>query len=45
MVGGAVLQTGIQTLLVGTTLPYAFLAVFFELIILVFIIDVRERRA
>lgn len=45
MLGGAVLLTAMQTLLAGTTLPYAFRAVFFGLIILLAVIGLRDRRA
>lgn len=44
MLGGAVLLTAMQTLLAGTTLPYAFRAVFFGLIILVAVVGLREKR-
>jgi ribose transport system permease protein len=44
MLGGAVLLTAMQTLLAGTTLPYAFRAVFFGLIILLAVIGLRDRR-
>ena len=44
MLGGAILLTAMQTLLAGTTLPYAFRAVFFGLVILLAVIGLRERR-
>ena len=44
MLGGALLLTAMQTLLAGTTLPYAFRAVFFGLVILVAVIGLREKK-
>lgn len=44
MLGGALLLTAMQTLLAGSTLPYAFRAVFFGLVILVAVIGLRERK-
>ena len=45
MLGGALLLTAMQTLLAGSTLPYAFRAVFFGLVILVAVIGLRERKS
>jgi ribose transport system permease protein len=44
MVGGALLLTALQTLLAGTTLPYAFRAIVFGCVVLAAIIALRERR-
>jgi ribose transport system permease protein len=44
MVGGTLLLTALQTLLAGTTLPYAFRAILFGCVVLVAVIALRERR-
>lgn len=44
MLGGALLLTAMQMLLAGTTLPYAFRAVFFGFVILAAVIALRERK-
>lgn len=44
MLGGALLLTAMQTLLAGTTLPFAFRSVFFGLVILAAVIALREKR-
>ncbi|WP_322097186.1 ABC transporter permease [Pelagibius sp. Alg239-R121] len=44
MFGGALLLTAMQTLLAGTTLPFAFRSVFFGLVILAAVIALREKR-
>lgn len=44
MLGGALLLTAMQTLLAGSTLPYAFRSVFFGLVILAAVIGLRERK-
>ena len=44
MIGGALLLTALQTLLAGTTLPYAFRAILFGCVVLVAVIALRERR-
>ncbi len=44
MLGGAVLLTAMQTLLAGSTLPYAYRAVFFGLVILLAVIGLREKQ-
>ncbi len=43
MVGGVLLFTGLQTLLAGTTLPYAMRAILFGLVVLGAVIALRER--
>ncbi|MCM2505298.1 ABC transporter permease [Aureimonas altamirensis] len=45
MVGGALLLTALQTLLAGTTLPYAFRAIFFGCVVLAAVIALREKRS
>jgi ribose transport system permease protein len=45
MFGGALLLTSMQTLLAGTTLPFAFRSVFFGLVILAAVIALREKRS
>lgn len=45
MFGGALLLTAMQTLLAGTTLPFAFRSVFFGLVILAAVIALREKRS
>ncbi|SNZ19315.1 ABC transporter permease [Cohaesibacter gelatinilyticus] len=45
MFGGALLLTSMQTLLAGTTLPFAFRPVFFGLVILAAVIALREKRS
>lgn len=44
MLGGAMLLTAMQTLLAGTTLPFAFRSVFFGFVILAAVIALREKR-
>ncbi|MEM1114816.1 MAG: ABC transporter permease [Pseudomonadota bacterium] len=44
MLGGAFLLTAMQTLLAGSTLPYAYRAVFFGLIILLAVVGLREKQ-
>lgn len=44
MLGGALLLTAMQTLLAGTTLPFAYRSVFFGLVILAAVIALREKR-
>nr|WP_203560884.1 ABC transporter permease [Jiella pacifica] len=44
MFGGALLLTALQTLLAGTTLPYAFRAILFGCVVLAAVIALRERR-
>ncbi|MFM9428653.1 ribose transport system permease protein [Variovorax sp. GrIS 2.14] len=43
MLGGVLLLTALQTLLSGTTLPYASRAILFGLVVLVVVIGLRER--
>lgn len=45
MLGGVLLLTSLQTLLAGTTLPYATRAILFGLVILAAVIALRERRS
>lgn len=45
MLGGVLLLTSLQTLLAGTTLPYATRAILFGLVILSAVIALRERRS
>ncbi len=45
MVGGVLLFTGLQTLLAGTTLPYAMRAILFGLVVLGAVVALRERRS
>jgi ribose transport system permease protein len=45
MLGGVLLLTALQTLLAGTTLPYATRAILFGVVILVAVMALRERRA
>lgn len=45
MVGGALLLTALQTLLAGTTLPFAFRSIFFGGVVLAAVIALRERRS
>ncbi|MBO0904812.1 ABC transporter permease [Jiella sonneratiae] len=44
MFGGALLLTALQTLLAGTTLPYAFRAILFGCVVLAAVVALRERR-
>jgi ribose transport system permease protein len=44
MLGGVLLLTGLQTLLAGTTLPYATRAILFGLVVLGAVIALRDRR-
>jgi ribose transport system permease protein len=44
MLGGVLLLTALQTLLAGTTLPYATRAILFGLVVLVAVMTLRERR-
>jgi ribose transport system permease protein len=44
MLGGALLLTALQTLLVGTTLPYATRTIVFGAVVLVAVMALRERR-
>lgn len=44
MLGGVLMLTALQTLLAGTTLPYASRAILFGLVVLVAVIGLRERR-
>ncbi|MCZ4354734.1 ABC transporter permease [Roseovarius aestuarii] len=44
MLGGALLLTAMQMLLAGTSLPYAFRAVFFGFVILAAVIALREKK-
>jgi ribose transport system permease protein len=43
MVGGALLLTALQTLLAGTSLPYAFRAIIFGCVVLAAVVALRER--
>jgi ribose transport system permease protein len=45
MLGGALLLTSLQTLLAGTTLPYATRTILFGLVVLVAVMALRDRRA
>jgi ribose transport system permease protein len=45
IVGGVLLLTGLQTLLAGTTLPYATRAILFGLVVLAAVTAMRERTA
>jgi ribose transport system permease protein len=45
MLGGALLLTALQTLLAGTTLPYATRTIVFGLVVLVAVMALREERA
>jgi len=45
MLGGVFLLTALQTLLAGTTLPYAIRAILFGLVVLGAVMALRERRA
>jgi ribose transport system permease protein len=45
MLGGALLLTALQTLLAGTTLPYATRTILFGLVVLIAVMALRERRA
>jgi ribose transport system permease protein len=44
MLGGALLLTTLQTLLAGTTLPYATRAIVYGLVMLGAVMALRERR-
>ena len=44
MVGGALLLTALQTLLAGTSLPYAYRAILFGCVVLAAVVALRERR-
>jgi ribose transport system permease protein len=44
MLGGVLMLTALQTLLAGTTLPYAMRAILFGLVILSAVIVLRERQ-
>jgi ribose transport system permease protein len=43
MLGGALLLTALQTLLAGTTLPFAFRDIIFGLVVIFAILTLRER--
>ena len=45
MLGGALLLTSLQTLLAGTTLPYATRTILFGLVVLIAVMALRDRRA
>ena len=45
MLGGALLLTALQTLLAGTTLPYATRTILFGLVVLAAVMALREKRA
>ena len=45
MVGGVLLLTALQTLLAGTTLPYASRAIIFGLVVLGAVLALREKQA
>jgi ribose transport system permease protein len=45
MIGGVLLLTSLQTMLAGTTLPYATRTILFGLVVLGAVIALRERRA
>jgi len=45
MLGGALLLTSLQTLLAGTTLPYATRTILFGLVVLVAVMALRDRRS
>jgi ribose transport system permease protein len=45
MLGGVLLLTSLQTLLAGTTLPYATRAILFGLVVLTAVMALRERKA
>ncbi|HWH84052.1 MAG TPA: ABC transporter permease [Burkholderiaceae bacterium] len=45
MLGGVLMLTALQTLLAGTTLPYASRSILFGLVVLAAVIGLRERRA
>jgi ribose transport system permease protein len=45
MLGGVLLLTALQTLLAGTTLPYAMRAILFGLVVLGAVLALRERRS
>jgi len=45
MTGGVLLLTALQTLLAGTTLPYATRAILFGLVVLSAVIALRDRQA
>ena len=45
MLGGVLLLTALQTLLAGTTLPYATRAILFGFVVLAAVMALRERRA
>jgi ribose transport system permease protein len=44
MVGGALLLTALQTLLAGSSLPYAYRAILFGCVVLAAVVALRERR-
>ena len=44
MLGGALLLTGLQTLLAGSTLPYATRTILFGLVVLAAVMALREKR-
>jgi len=44
MLGGVLMLTALQTLLAGTTLPYASRSILFGLVVLAAVIGLRERR-
>jgi ribose transport system permease protein len=44
MLGGALMLTALQTLLAGTTLPYASRSILFGLVVLAAVVGLRERR-
>jgi ribose transport system permease protein len=45
MLGGVLLLTALQTLLAGTTLPYAMRAILFGLVVLGAVLALRDRRS
>jgi ribose transport system permease protein len=45
MVGGVLLLTALQTLLAGTTLPYATRVIIFGLVVLAAVVALRERNS
>jgi ribose transport system permease protein len=44
MLGGVLMLTALQTLLAGTTLPYASRSILFGLVVLAAVVGLRERR-
>ena len=45
MIGGVLLLTALQTLLAGTTLPYATRAILYGAVVLFAVITLREKNA